>query len=137
MNEHHLRLSHRVLKLQVDINSNQNLFEPPNWQAKATENLYKEELKLRKEQEEAVEKANEKLNNMKSQTDKVNEELRLALDQNSSLENQIASTELMVKELKQKIIFALTLIEKLTLTEVKFGFKFFLTSESGFSFKFM
>jgi len=73
--------------------------------------LYKEELKLRKEQEEAVEKANEKLNNMKSQTDKVNEELRLALDQNSSLENQIASTELMVKELKQKIIFALDLLQ--------------------------
>ncbi|KAL3026705.1 hypothetical protein AAZX31_03G008200 [Glycine max] len=79
--------------------------------AKATENLYKEELKLRKEQEEAVEKANEKLNNMKSQTDKVNEELRLALDQNSSLENQIASTELMVKELKQKIIFSLDLLQ--------------------------
>ncbi|KHN26961.1 U-box domain-containing protein 33-like isoform X2 [Glycine soja] len=78
--------------------------------AKTTENLYKEELKLRKEQEEAVEKANEKLNNMKSQTDKVNEELRLALFQNSSLENQIASTELMIKELEQKIISAENLL---------------------------
>ncbi|TKY63926.1 U-box domain-containing protein 33 [Spatholobus suberectus] len=72
--------------------------------AKATEILYKEELKLRKELEEAAEKANEELDNMKRQTDKVNGELRLALDQKSSLENHIASTELMIKELEQKII---------------------------------
>ncbi|RDX86290.1 U-box domain-containing protein 33, partial [Mucuna pruriens] len=79
--------------------------------AKATENLYKEELKLRKELEEAAKKANEELDNMKSQTDKVNEELRLALDQKSSLENQIASTELMLKELEQKIVSAEDLLQ--------------------------
>ncbi|CAJ1950147.1 unnamed protein product [Sphenostylis stenocarpa] len=74
--------------------------------AKATENLYQEELKLRKEQEEAVQNANQELDNMKSQINKVNEELRLALNQKLCLENQIASTELIIKELKQKIISA-------------------------------
>ncbi|KAK7389946.1 hypothetical protein VNO78_25243 [Psophocarpus tetragonolobus] len=79
--------------------------------AKATENLYKEELKLKKEQEEAIRKANEELNNMKSQTEKVNEQLQLALDQKLSLENQIASTELMIKELEQKVITDKKLIQ--------------------------
>ncbi|XP_047155092.1 U-box domain-containing protein 33-like isoform X1 [Vigna umbellata] len=80
--------------------------------AKATENLYQEELKLRKEQEEEVQKANEELDDMKSQINKVNEELQLALDQKLSLENQIASTELIVKELEQKNISADELSQK-------------------------
>ncbi|KAL2335977.1 hypothetical protein Fmac_010423 [Flemingia macrophylla] len=79
--------------------------------AKATEYLYKEELKLRKEIEEEAKKANEELDNMKRWTDKVNEELQLALDQKSSLENQIASTDLMVKELEKKIASAKILLQ--------------------------
>ncbi|XP_061341262.1 U-box domain-containing protein 33-like isoform X1 [Gastrolobium bilobum] len=71
--------------------------------AKASEVLYKEELRLRKELEEELEKAKEQLDNMRSIRDKVNEELRLALDQKSSLENQIESTELMIKELEEKM----------------------------------
>ncbi|XP_027907221.1 U-box domain-containing protein 33-like isoform X2 [Vigna unguiculata] len=80
--------------------------------AKATENLYQEELKLRKEQEEEVQKANEELVNMKSHINKVNEELQLALDQKLSLENRIASTELNIKELEQKNISADELSQK-------------------------
>ncbi|XP_020217130.1 U-box domain-containing protein 33 isoform X2 [Cajanus cajan] len=79
--------------------------------AKAAENLYKEELELRKELEEEAKKANEELDNMKRWTDKVNEELQLALDQKSSLENQIASTDLMIKELEQKITSAENMLQ--------------------------
>ncbi|KAJ1403529.1 Serine/threonine-protein kinase, active site [Sesbania bispinosa] len=78
---------------------------------KAAEILYKEELKLRKELEEALVKAKEEIDNMKSQRDKVNEELQLALHHKSSLENQIASTELSIKELEQKIISAVDLLQ--------------------------
>ena len=74
--------------------------------------MYQEELKLRKEQEEEVQKANEELDNMKSQINKVNEELLLALDQKLSLENLIASTELIIKELELKHISADELSQK-------------------------
>lgn len=72
--------------------------------------MYQEEIKLRKEQDEEVQKVNEELDNMK--INKVNEELQLALDQKLSLENQIASTELVVKELEQKNISADELSQK-------------------------
>ncbi|CAL0318381.1 unnamed protein product [Lupinus luteus] len=78
---------------------------------KTAEILYKEELKLRKELEEAVEKEKEELDNMRSQRDKLKEELQLGLDQKSSLESQIASTELMMKELEEKIISAVSLLQ--------------------------
>lgn len=68
-------------------------------------------MKLRKKQEEVAEKANEELDNMKSQTNQVNEEYLLALDQKSSLENQIASAGLMMKELEDKIISAKNLLQ--------------------------
>ncbi|KAK7274409.1 hypothetical protein RIF29_15495 [Crotalaria pallida] len=78
---------------------------------KTAEILYKEELKLRKEFEEALEKEKELLDNMKCQRDKVKEELQLALDQKSSLESQVSSTELKVKELEEKIISAVDLLQ--------------------------
>lgn len=52
--------------------------------------LYEEEVKLRKELEEALQKAQEEINNMKTKFDKVNKELQLALDHKSSKENQIS-----------------------------------------------
>ncbi|CAK8560813.1 unnamed protein product [Lathyrus sativus] len=51
--------------------------------------LYQEEMKLRKELEEELHKAKEEIHNMRSQIDKVNENLQLALDHKSSTENQI------------------------------------------------
>ena len=73
--------------------------------------MYKEELKLRKELEEALKKEREELNDMKSQRDEVKEELQPAVDQKSSLESQIASTELVIKELEQKIISARDMLQ--------------------------
>ena len=87
------------------------MFETPNWQTKNAEIMYKEELKLRKELEEALKKEREELNDMKSQRDEVKEELQLAVDQKSSLESQIASTELVIKELEQKIISARDMLQ--------------------------
>ncbi|KAF7826060.1 U-box domain-containing protein 33 isoform X2 [Senna tora] len=78
--------------------------------AKASESLYKQVLRERKEAEEALEKEREEVERMKRQQEKVKEELELALDQKSSLESQIASSELMVKELEQKIICSVDLL---------------------------
>ncbi|KAI5421792.1 U-box domain-containing protein 33 isoform X2 [Lathyrus oleraceus] len=52
--------------------------------------LNQEEMKLRKELEEELHKAKEEIHNMRSQIDKVNENLQLALDHKSSIENQIS-----------------------------------------------
>ena len=79
------------------------MFELPNWQVKPSETLYTDELNLTKIAEENIRKEKEELENMKSFRDKVKEQLFLALDQNAWLESQIASSELMVKELEQKI----------------------------------
>ncbi|XP_027349803.1 U-box domain-containing protein 33 isoform X3 [Abrus precatorius] len=79
--------------------------------AKASESLYTEELNLRKMAEEELKKEKEEVENMKRQRDKVKEELQLALDQKASLESQIASSELMIKELEQKIISAVDLLQ--------------------------
>ncbi|GAU44028.1 hypothetical protein TSUD_349600 [Trifolium subterraneum] len=55
--------------------------------------LYEEEVKLRKDLEEALEKAKEEIDNVISQIEKVNKELELALDHKSSPENQIGEAE--------------------------------------------
>ncbi|KAI4355079.1 hypothetical protein L6164_003887 [Bauhinia variegata] len=78
---------------------------------KASESLYMEGLKLRKAVEEALEKEKVELESMKNQHNKIEEELRLALDQKSSLEIRLASTEHMVRELEQKIISAVDLLQ--------------------------
>ncbi|KAG6663518.1 U-box domain-containing protein 33-like [Carya illinoinensis] len=79
--------------------------------AKASESLYVEDLKQRKEIEEALAKEKEELRKMKNQHEKVMEELQSALDQKSSLEMQIATSDQMVKELEQKIIAAVDLLQ--------------------------
>ncbi|XP_068485036.1 U-box domain-containing protein 33 isoform X3 [Phaseolus vulgaris] len=79
--------------------------------AKASESLYREELNLRKLAEEELRKEKEDLENAKSLRDKVREELHLALDQKASLESQIASSELIIKELEQKIVSAVDLLQ--------------------------
>ncbi|XP_030513673.1 U-box domain-containing protein 33-like isoform X2 [Rhodamnia argentea] len=78
---------------------------------KALESLYAGEHKLRKEIEEALAKEEEELGKMKNQRDEVLEELRIALDQKSSLESQIAETDQIVNELEQKIISAVELLQ--------------------------
>ncbi|XP_041028646.1 U-box domain-containing protein 33-like [Juglans microcarpa x Juglans regia] len=79
--------------------------------AKASESLYVEELKQRKEIEESLVKEKEQLGKMKNQHGKVMEELQFAIGQKSSLEMQVAASEQMVKELEQKIISAVELLQ--------------------------
>ncbi|KAK7340261.1 hypothetical protein VNO77_20960 [Canavalia gladiata] len=79
--------------------------------AKTSESLYTEELNLRKRAEEELKIEKEELENAKTQREKVKEELQLALDQKASLESQIASSELMIKELEQKIVSAVDLLQ--------------------------
>jgi serine/threonine protein kinase len=79
--------------------------------AKASEALYNKELKLRKEIEEALSKEKEELEKMKKQMEEVMEELRIALDQKSLVESQIAESDESVKELEQKIISAVELLQ--------------------------
>ncbi|EXB30880.1 U-box domain-containing protein 33 [Morus notabilis] len=79
--------------------------------AKESEILYAEELKHRKDTEEALRREREELNKMKKQRDEVMEELRAAQSQKTSLENQIAESDKMVKNLEQKIISAVDLLQ--------------------------
>ncbi|KAL5572863.1 hypothetical protein UlMin_022460 [Ulmus minor] len=79
--------------------------------AKTSEGLYAEELKQRKLIEEALRKEREVLENMKNQRDQVMEELQAAQNQKSLLENQVAESDAMVKELEQKIISAVDLLQ--------------------------
>ncbi|KAK6285665.1 PREDICTED: U-box domain-containing protein 33 isoform X1 [Theobroma cacao] len=77
----------------------------------ASEFLYTQELKQRKEIEEAFTKEKEQLDKMKNQRDEVMVELQEALDQKSSLEKQIVESEKVVKELEEKIISAVELLQ--------------------------
>ncbi|XWS46100.1 hypothetical protein CRYUN_Cryun14cG0034500 [Craigia yunnanensis] len=78
---------------------------------KESEILYTQELKQRKEIEEALAKEKEELSRMKNQRDEVMVELQNALDQKSSLEKQIVESEKVVKELEEKIISAVELLQ--------------------------
>lgn len=73
--------------------------------------MYAEELRQRKETEEALAKGKEELENIKNEKDEVMGELHIALDQKKSLERQIADNDQMVKELEQKIISAVELLQ--------------------------
>ncbi|XWS35792.1 hypothetical protein CRYUN_Cryun20dG0026300 [Craigia yunnanensis] len=79
---------------------------------KASEILYTQELKQRKEIEEALAKGKEEIEKMKNQRDEVMVELQDALDQKSSLKKQIVASEKVVKELDEKIISAVELLQK-------------------------
>ncbi|KAG6786779.1 hypothetical protein POTOM_008395 [Populus tomentosa] len=79
--------------------------------AKASENLYTEESKRRKEVEEELAKEKEELERINRECDEVMEELRIAEDQKSLLERQIKESDQMVRELEQKIISAVGLLQ--------------------------
>ncbi|OMP00407.1 hypothetical protein COLO4_12716 [Corchorus olitorius] len=78
---------------------------------KASEILYRQELKQREEIEEALAREKEELDKMKNQRDEVMVELQNALEQKSSLEKQIVESEKVVKELEEKIISAVELLQ--------------------------
>ncbi|XP_024175721.1 U-box domain-containing protein 33 isoform X1 [Rosa chinensis] len=79
--------------------------------AKASEFLYNEELRQRKEIEDTVAREREELEKMKKQRDEVMEEFRAAVEQRSQLESQIAESDQLVQCLEQKIISAVDLLQ--------------------------
>ncbi|KAG5538373.1 hypothetical protein RHGRI_019075 [Rhododendron griersonianum] len=80
--------------------------------AKASENLYAEELRQRKEVEEALARGKIELEQRKQQVGEVTEELCIALEHKSSMESQIANSEQMVKDLEQKMFSAVEMLQK-------------------------
>ncbi|GLT60644.1 hypothetical protein SLA2020_334010 [Shorea laevis] len=78
---------------------------------KASEAQYLEELKRRKETEEALKKVKEEFDKIKNEQDEVIESVRVASNQTSLLKNQIAEPEQMVKELEEKVISAVQLLQ--------------------------
>ena len=80
-------------------------------QARASENLYTEESKRRKEVEEELAKEKEELERINRECDELMEKLHIAEDQKSLLEKQIGESDRMVKELEQKIISAVGLLQ--------------------------
>lgn len=81
-------------------------------QAKVSRSLCAKESKQRKEIEQTLAKEKEILEKIKKQQDEITEELRIALDKKSLLENQIAETDQMEKGLELRITSALELMEK-------------------------
>lgn len=80
-------------------------------QAQVFESLYAEEVKRRKEAEEALAREVEEHQNMEERLNQVTEELQTALDKQSSLESQLVESEETVKGLELTIASALQLLE--------------------------
>ncbi|KAI8528102.1 hypothetical protein RHMOL_Rhmol12G0125300 [Rhododendron molle] len=80
--------------------------------AKTSERVYTEELRQRKETEEALLRGREDLEKLKQQVDVVLDELRISMEQRSSLKTQIANSEKMVQELEHKMFSAVELLQK-------------------------
>ncbi|XP_050204106.1 U-box domain-containing protein 33-like isoform X1 [Mercurialis annua] len=79
--------------------------------AKASETLYADESRQRKEIEEALAKEKEELEKKQKERDKIMEEHHTAMEQKNRLESQIADADQMAKELEQKIISAVQLLQ--------------------------
>lgn len=74
--------------------------------------MFSEELKRRKEIEDSLARAKEESQKMKLQLDEVKENLRAAIEQKSSLESQIVTSDKMVEDLTQKMLSAIELLKK-------------------------
>lgn len=81
-------------------------------QAKASEISYAEELRQRTQIEEVLAKEKEQLEMLKARRNEIMEERRIASDQTSLLEAQITESDEKVKELTEKIISAVELLQK-------------------------
>ena len=79
-------------------------------QAKVSETLYAEESRGRKDAEEELSKEREELDDVKNQVNEMMKELQIARNNGLKLENQIAQSDEMVKELEQKILSAIELL---------------------------
>jgi chromosome segregation ATPase len=82
-----------------------------NLQAQVSESLYSEEVKQRKETQEALAKEKEEIQKVKTQLNQVMEELQNALEKQSSLESQITESDEMVKGLELRMASAMELLQ--------------------------
>ncbi|XP_060218600.1 U-box domain-containing protein 33-like isoform X2 [Lycium barbarum] len=80
--------------------------------AKESDTFYADELRQRKQLEEAIAKDKEKADQMKSLLKKLKEDLRVAEAQTSSLEGQLLNCDTQVQELEQKMFSAVDLLQK-------------------------
>jgi len=76
------------------------------------ERFYNEELRQRKEIEDELARGTQELENAKSLRDKVAQDLLEALDQKKSLDSQIRKLDDTVKEMEEKILAAVELLQK-------------------------
>ncbi|KAJ9681459.1 hypothetical protein PVL29_020364 [Vitis rotundifolia] len=79
--------------------------------AKEVERSFSEELKLRRDVEEALQAQGKELESLRNKQQEIMEELKISLNHKSLLENQIADSEQVVKELEEKIISAVELLQ--------------------------
>lgn len=74
--------------------------------------MYSEEFRQRKEVEEALTKHKEEVESMKYQLDEMKDELRISMEQKSSLECQSATSDKTIQELEQRMFSAVELLQK-------------------------
>ncbi|KAL6323104.1 hypothetical protein AAG906_027365 [Vitis piasezkii] len=79
--------------------------------AKEAERSFSGELKLRRDIEEALQAQGKELESLRNKQQEIMEELKISLNHKSLLENQIADSEQVVKELEEKIIAAVELLQ--------------------------
>ena len=73
--------------------------------------MYADELRRRREIDEELERTKEEHENIKRELDEAAEELRMALEQKSFLESQVADFDQTVQELEQKMFSAVELLQ--------------------------
>lgn len=78
---------------------------------KASETLYTNELKLRKEIDESLEKTKQEHETIKKELNEASQGLQIALEQKSHLESQIADLDQTVNELEHKMFSAVDLLK--------------------------
>ncbi|MGS7457258.1 hypothetical protein, partial [Mycobacterium tuberculosis] len=74
--------------------------------------MYAEELRKKRETEEALAEGDGEVKRMQQHLKKIMEDLRVAQEEKSRLECQIADSGQMVQELEEKILSAVDLIQK-------------------------
>ena len=80
-------------------------------QAKEAERSFNEEMKQRKEIQEALQAQRAELESLRNKREEVMEELRISRNLKSLLEKQLEESEKTVKELEEKIISAVELLQ--------------------------
>ncbi|KAF8412250.1 hypothetical protein HHK36_000210 [Tetracentron sinense] len=81
--------------------------------AKASESLYRKEMKLRKEMEEMLAREKQEVEKKKNLQSEVMEDLQMVQDQKSVLDSRIAESNRMIEELEEKIVSGMELLKTL------------------------